>query len=74
VYFGKSQERAKNPRQASDNLAHTTDFRRVYATLSQGWMGYKDTAGLLKGRLSRFPCFRDLRDLREVRELREAPL
>ena len=42
---------------AGDNLAHTTDFRRVYATLSQGWMGYRDTVGLLKGAFEPFPVF-----------------
>ena len=30
-----------------DNLRHTTDFRRVYATATAGWLGYPDTRGLL---------------------------
>ena len=32
---------------AGDNLRHTTDFRRVYATATEGWLGYPDTRGLL---------------------------
>ena len=42
---------------AGDNLVHTTDFRRVYATLAKGWMGYGDTAKLLKGDFDPFPVF-----------------
>jgi uncharacterized protein (DUF1501 family) len=42
---------------AGDNLLHTTDFRRVYATLSKGWMGYNDTSKLLKGEFETFPVF-----------------
>jgi uncharacterized protein (DUF1501 family) len=32
-----------------DNLVYTTDFRRVYATMIQGWLGYRDTKTLLNG-------------------------
>ncbi len=42
---------------AGDNLMHTTDFRRVYATLAKGWMGYGDTPKLLKGDFEAFPVF-----------------
>ncbi len=31
------------------NLKMTTDFRRVYATMIQEWMGFDDTASVLKG-------------------------
>lgn len=31
------------------NLIYTTDFRRVYATMINEWLGYRDTASLLKG-------------------------
>ena len=27
----------------------TTDFRRVYATMIKEWLGYDDTAAVLKG-------------------------
>ena len=27
----------------------TTDFRRVYATVIKEWLGYDDTASVLKG-------------------------
>jgi hypothetical protein len=36
---------------------HTTDFRRAYATLTQGWMGYADTPRLLKGAFEPFAVF-----------------
>ena len=42
---------------AGDNLMHTTDFRRAYATMSQGWMGYADTEALLKGKFEPFSVF-----------------
>jgi uncharacterized protein (DUF1501 family) len=42
---------------AGDNLMYTTDFRRVYATLAKGWMGYVDTTKLLKGEFETFPVF-----------------
>ena len=31
------------------NLKMTTDFRRVYATMIKDWLGYDDTASVLKG-------------------------
>ena len=32
------------------NLRMTNDFRRVYATVIKEWLGYDDTAAVLKGR------------------------
>jgi uncharacterized protein (DUF1501 family) len=40
-----------------DNLVHTADFRRVYATVIDGWLGYPDTEKLLNGRFEPFPMF-----------------
>ena len=40
-----------------DNLRHTTDFRRVYATVTEGWLGYPDTKGLLGEELEILPLF-----------------
>jgi hypothetical protein len=40
-----------------DNLAYTTDFRRVYATAISGWLGYRNTKALLKGDFEPFPAF-----------------
>src|SRR5579864_6154262 len=40
-----------------DNLIHTTDFRRVYATMISGWLGFKDTRTLLNGEFERFEMF-----------------
>jgi len=34
---------------AGDNLIFTTDFRRVYATMIAGWLGYRGTRDLLHG-------------------------
>ena len=42
---------------AGDNLIHTTDFRRVYATMISGWLGYPDTAPLLRGTFETFDLF-----------------
>ncbi len=39
-----------------DNLVHTTDFRRVYASLIEGWLG-TDSQPVLRGRFERFPIF-----------------
>ena len=44
-------------RTADDNLVHTTDFRRVYATVAQGWLGLQDTAAVVRGRFEAFPIF-----------------
>ena len=40
-----------------DNLIHTTDFRRVYATAINGWLGYGDTHTLLGGDFEPFDMF-----------------
>jgi uncharacterized protein (DUF1501 family) len=42
---------------AGDNLVYTTDFRRVYATVMDGWLGYKQTDKLLNGKFETFPVF-----------------
>ena len=44
-------------RTADDNLVHTTDFRRVYATIAKGWLGLQDSAQVLNGRFEPFPMF-----------------
>ena len=43
-----------------DNLVYTTDFRRVYATMIQGWLGLKadDTRQVLGGGFETFDMFR----------------
>ena len=40
-----------------DNLVYTTDFRRVYATLIEGWLEYKGARELLGGDFEPFPMF-----------------
>ena len=40
-----------------DNLVHTTDFRRVYATMISGWLGHRDTSQLLNGDFKTFEMF-----------------
>jgi uncharacterized protein (DUF1501 family) len=40
-----------------DNLIYTTDFRRVYATMIQGWLGYRDAKTLLNGEFEGFGMF-----------------
>ncbi len=42
---------------AGDNLIHTTDFRRVYATMIDGWLGLHDTRPLLNGDFETFDLF-----------------
>jgi uncharacterized protein (DUF1501 family) len=37
------------------NMAFTTDFRRVYATAIQSWMGHADTASVLRGPFEPLP-------------------
>jgi uncharacterized protein (DUF1501 family) len=37
------------------NMAFTTDFRRVYATAINSWMGYRDAAGVLRGEFEPLP-------------------
>jgi len=43
---------------SGDNLIHTTDFRRVYATMVAGWLGLRDTEQLLNGKFEPFDMFR----------------
>jgi uncharacterized protein (DUF1501 family) len=40
-----------------DNLNFTTDFRRVYATMVEGWLGQKTTPDLLNGDFKPFEMF-----------------
>jgi uncharacterized protein (DUF1501 family) len=44
-------------RAADDNLLHTTDFRRVYATLVDGWLGLRSEGSVLRGRFEPFGVF-----------------
>jgi uncharacterized protein (DUF1501 family) len=39
------------------NLKYTTDFRRVYATLIEGWLQHADSKNLLSGDFKTFPVF-----------------
>ncbi len=40
-----------------DNLVFTTDFRRVYATMIDGWLGCPDAERLLSGKFETLPVF-----------------
>ena len=40
-----------------DNLIHTTDFRRVYASVIEGWLGYSPSDAVLGGRFEPFAMF-----------------
>lgn len=40
-----------------DNLSYTTDFRRVYQTMIEGWLGHEGGEQLLNGRFSAFDMF-----------------
>ncbi len=40
-----------------DNLAHTSDFRRAYATMIEGWLGHPDSSSLLNGDFETFDLF-----------------
>jgi uncharacterized protein (DUF1501 family) len=40
-----------------DNLVFSTDFRRVYATVIERWLGYRDADRILSGRFETFPVF-----------------
>lgn len=40
-----------------DNLAHTTDFRKVYQTMAQSWLGYRNPEQLLGGDFGSFDLF-----------------
>jgi uncharacterized protein (DUF1501 family) len=42
---------------AGDNLVYTTDFRRVYATMISGWLGFKNSAAVLNGTFESFDIF-----------------
>ncbi len=39
------------------NLKMTTDFRRVYATMIDGWLGCRETPAILKGQFETFKLF-----------------
>jgi uncharacterized protein (DUF1501 family) len=39
------------------NLKMTTDFRRVYATMIDGWLGCSQTSMILKGQFETFKVF-----------------
>jgi uncharacterized protein (DUF1501 family) len=39
------------------NLKMTTDFRRVYATMIEEWLGVNDSASILKGSFESLPLF-----------------
>ncbi len=40
-----------------ENLQFTTDFRRVYATAIEGWLGYRKSETVLRGKFETFPVF-----------------
>jgi uncharacterized protein (DUF1501 family) len=40
-----------------DNLVYTTDFRKVYQSITQGWLGHNDSANLLGGDFGTFDLF-----------------
>ena len=40
-----------------DNLAYTTDFRRVYRTMTEGWLGHGNSTQLLNGNFQPFDMF-----------------
>lgn len=40
-----------------DNLPYTTDFRRVYQTMINGWLGHQSTAEILNGNFDSFDMF-----------------
>jgi uncharacterized protein (DUF1501 family) len=50
------QEPSLTALNAEGNVAHTTDFRRVYATVMEQWMGANSQA-LLNGRFETLPVF-----------------
>lgn len=39
------------------NLQYTTDFRRVYATMIDGWLQHPDSASILRDKFETFPIF-----------------
>jgi len=40
-----------------DNLAYTTDFRKVYQSMTQGWLGHSESNRLLGGNFGTFDLF-----------------
>ena len=40
-----------------DNLVFTTDFRRVYSSMIEGWLGSQDAEKLLSGKFETLPVF-----------------
>jgi uncharacterized protein (DUF1501 family) len=40
-----------------DNLEHTTDFRRVYQAVIEGWLQNEDADRLLNGNFGTFDIF-----------------
>ena len=42
---------------ADDNLMHTCDFRHVYATVADGWLGLSNSAAVPRGQLAPFSVF-----------------
>ena len=40
-----------------DNLVYTTDFRRVYATMIDRWLGFRNSASILNGEFETFDMF-----------------
>ena len=42
---------------AGDNFEFTTDFRRVYATLIEEWIGYKNSEKILRKKFETFGMF-----------------
>ena len=42
---------------AGDNLIHTVDFRRVYATAIEGWLGFDGANDILGGNFPPLPVF-----------------
>ena len=42
---------------AGDNLKFTTDFRRVYSTMVEGWLKQKAAPELLNGTFKQFGMF-----------------
>ena len=53
--YGEPVSLAK--RASDDNLVFTTDFRRTYATVIEGWLGLKAGDGVLRGRFDPFAVF-----------------
>lgn len=39
------------------NLEYTVDFRRVYATMIEGWLQHKDSVSILRDKFETFPIF-----------------